>query len=137
MIRYELYNITYHDGKAQEKEERVTYHWLSHSDSEGRSRSRSRDRIRHHSPGMEEENNFKISPSRLQILSHVAHRYYTTSENKSIGLPYVVWNLAVKYASRPYPVLVVCESMAQMAIIAHARRLNRSVCSIDENDQAT
>jgi hypothetical protein len=48
-----------------------------------------------------------------------------------------VWNLAVKYASRPQPILVVCESMAQMAIIAHARRLNRAVCSIDENDPAS
>jgi hypothetical protein len=86
---------------------------------------------------VEEDNNFKLSPSHHQVLSAASHRYYLSSETKSIGLPYVVWNLAVKYASRPHTVLVVCESMAQMATITHARRLNRSVRAIDENDPAT
>ena len=74
-------------------------------------------------------------PMQVQ-LPYSAHRYYLSSETKSIGLPYVVWNLAVKYASRPQAVLVVCESMAQMATITHAKRLNRNVRAIDENDPA-
>lgn len=75
----------------------------------------------------------------LQYVSkdtNLAHKYYLCNESKSIGIPYVVWNLCIKFAPRPQNILVVCESMTQIAAICQANKLKRTFKVIDENDGA-
>ena len=55
-----------------------------------------------------------------------------SNESKSIGLPYVVWNLCLHLGGRPSQMLIVCESMAHLAIVQRACRLHRKVRVIDE-----